>query len=99
MTPEGKVKREIKKYLDALTLAGEVYYFMPVQQGFGKATLDFIICYKGRFFAIETKKPDPKHLVPKMTPRQDAIAAEMRLAGGVAIACSGVEAVKAMLKP
>ena len=51
MTPEGKVKAEIKKGLEALG----IYYFMPVQSGYGKRALDFICCYKGLFIAIEAK--------------------------------------------
>lgn len=37
MTPEGKVKDKIKKLLSRYG----VYYFMPVQSGFGPAGLDF----------------------------------------------------------
>jgi penicillin-binding protein-related factor A (putative recombinase) len=38
---------------------------MPVPSGYGESTLDYIGCYKARFFAIETKKPGGK-----LTPRQ-----------------------------
>lgn len=51
MTPEGKVKKEIKQYLDSIG----AYYFMPVQMGYGAKTLDFLCCIKGRFVAIEAK--------------------------------------------
>ena len=37
MTPEGRVKNAIKEVLDKFG----VYYFMPVQTGFGAAGLDF----------------------------------------------------------
>jgi hypothetical protein len=50
MTPEGKVKARVKRALAALP--GKVYSFMPVQTGYGAPTLDFLICYRGRFFAI-----------------------------------------------
>lgn len=52
MTPEGKVKAKVKKVLKELG----AYYSMPIGGGFGNAGVpDFLICYKGRFIAIETK--------------------------------------------
>jgi len=52
MTPEGKVKKKVKTCLELLG----AYYAMPVASGFGNAGVpDFLICYKGRFIAIETK--------------------------------------------
>lgn len=64
-TPEAKVKRKVKELLNA----EGVYYFMPVQVGYGARTLDFLCCHKGQFFAIETKAPGKK-----MTEQQCAIA-------------------------
>lgn len=66
MTPEGKVKQQIKKILDAY----DVYYFMPHGGMFGNIGVpDFVACYHGWFLAIEAKakgnKPSPrqeKHL-------------------------------------
>lgn len=53
-TPEGKVKKEIKEYLDSIG----AYYFMPVQMGMGvRGTPDFLCCVRGRFVAIEAKAP------------------------------------------
>lgn len=59
-TPEGKVKAAVKKLLDERG----AYYFMPVKRTMGKKTLDFLVCYRGRFLAIETKagKPEPTKL-------------------------------------
>jgi len=57
MTPEGRVKQKVKEIL------GEypgLYYYMPVQTGFGQTSLDFIGCYAGRFFAVETKREGKK---------------------------------------
>lgn len=54
-TPEGAVKKEI-----TATLRGyypHVYFFMPVQGGYGAATLDYLGCHRGRAFAIEAKAP------------------------------------------
>ena len=72
-TPEGKVKDEVKDYLNSLG----AYHFWPVQTGYGAATVDCIGCYKGHFFAIETKRPGGKP-----TPRQLATLAKMHAAGG-----------------
>ena len=54
MTPEGEVKQEILHGLVGL----DAYYFMPVQTGFGKRTVDILACYKGRFIAIECKRAE-----------------------------------------
>jgi hypothetical protein len=52
MTPEGRVKHKVKGILDQYP---SMYYYMPVQTGYGQATLDFIGCYNRLFFSIETK--------------------------------------------
>ena len=72
-TPEGKVKRRVSQLLKA---GQEVYYFMPVQTGYGSPTLDYLGCSRGRAFAIETKAPGKKP-----TTRQLAIIKEMERAG------------------
>lgn len=79
-TPEGKVKRKVDKVLTAFGC----YYFMPVQTGYGKKTLDYIGCFRGRFFAVETKAPGEK-----TTPLQDLIIAEMRHVGGQVFVVDG----------
>ena len=55
-TPEGKVKAAIKAVLKRVG----AYYHMPVQNGMGAPSLDFVCCYKGRFVAIEAKAPGEK---------------------------------------
>ena len=72
-TPEGRTKHLLKKFLDAQG----VYYFMPVQTGYGRSSVDFLCCDKGIFFAIETKRPG----VNKPTTRQSLVMQEMRKAG------------------
>lgn len=72
MTPEGKVKAKIKQLLEKYN----VYYFMPVQTGFGKRSLDFLGCVGGNFFAIEAKRPGEEP-----TRKQSVTIREMEKAG------------------
>jgi len=52
MTPEGKVKKRVKEILKELG----AYYVMPVTGGYGNSGApDFLVCYRGIFFGIETK--------------------------------------------
>src|SRR5882672_1399890 len=55
MTPEGRVKKKVRRYLD--TVGPNLWYFMPVPMLYQVRTLDYIGCYRGNFFAIETKAP------------------------------------------
>jgi hypothetical protein len=89
MTPEGVLKKQVKAYLDE----HGAYYFMPVQMGFGAATVDFLCCVKGRFVAIETK------IWPRRaTPRQLACLKSVRDAGGIGFVAYEVEAMQSNLK-
>ena len=74
MTPEGLVKKELKKLLTSIG----AYYYMSVPVGYGKSTVDFLVCYKGQFYAIETKREG----VGKPTARQACIMREIAEAGG-----------------
>ena len=51
MTPEGRVKQQVDKYLKD----HGIYYFKPVQTGYGATTLDYLCCWNGRFVGIECK--------------------------------------------
>ena len=53
MTPEGKVKKEIKAYLDSIG----AYHIWPVPTGYGPKLVDCYACLRGRFVAIEVKAP------------------------------------------
>ncbi len=72
MTPEGAVKAKVT----ALLKKYEAYYHMPVMNGMGAPSLDYVICSKGRFGAVETKAGNKKP-----TPRQEQTIAKMRAAG------------------
>jgi len=77
MTKESDVKTAVKKYLTSLG----AYRYMPVPMGYGAATVDFLVCHKGRFYAIETKRPG----VVGCTVRQQATLKLVQLAGGTTI--------------
>lgn len=81
MTPEGKVKEKVKKLLKA---AG-AYYHMPVQNGMGKPSLDFVCCHRGLFLAIETKTEKGD-----LTLRQKLTMEEMQKAGAVVLVIRGL---------
>lgn len=90
MTPEGYVKKAVKKELDAYP---DHYREMPVPGGFGKSGLDFTVCFFGKFVAIETKKPKGEP-----TPRQEQRIREITAAGGIAIVISSVEQAQGELR-
>lgn len=73
MTPEGKVKAKVK----ALLKEFGAYQHWPVQAGYGKPCLDCHGCYKGWYFAVETKAPGKRP-----TPRQEITIEEIAETGG-----------------
>lgn len=85
-TLEGKVKEDVKKYLTAIG----AYYFMPVQMGYGQSTLDFLVCWKGRFIGIECKRPG----LMEPTARQSLIMAQITRADGHAFVVDSVEMLR-----
>ena len=90
-TPEGKVKKEIKKYLDEIG----AWYYMPVSNGMGRVGCpDFIICYRGHFLAVEAKAPGKLFNV---TPNQQREIEGIREALGLAIVADSVETVKEII--
>ena len=77
MTPEAKVKKKVKKILED----HGAYYAMPIGAGFGNAGVpDFLICFKGRFIAVECKANGGK-----TTKLQAKHLEDIRAAGGVAV--------------
>ena len=75
-TPEGKVKQKIKKLLNQYG----VYSHMPVQNGMGAPTLDFVCCINGIYLSIEAKTRGKKP-----TTRQEKTMSQISAAGGIAI--------------
>jgi hypothetical protein len=82
VTPEAKVKVVLRRRLDALGC----YTFMPVQTGYGATSLDFLVCWNGRFIAIETKAEGNKP-----TARQKLVAKAIIAAGGAVLVIDSVE--------
>lgn len=53
-TPEGRVKEKVKKVLNEQG----IWWYMPVQTGWGVAGIpDFVCCKNGVFLGVETKAP------------------------------------------
>jgi hypothetical protein len=92
MTPEGKVKNEVKKWLKL----HKIWFYCPVQNGMGVVGIpDFICCMGGRFLAIETKAPGKLN---NTTPNQDRQLANIRFSGGLAVVVDGTEYLDKMLE-
>jgi hypothetical protein len=77
MTPEGKVKLQINRAL--ATLDRRIYKFMPVQSGYGKKTLDYLLCVNGYFIAIEAKAPGKDFTALQTQTAEDICAAGGRV--------------------
>jgi activator of 2-hydroxyglutaryl-CoA dehydratase len=88
-TPEGVVKKEIKKWLDVQ----KVYYFMPVQTGYGRRTVDILLCWHGQFVAVEVKRPGGT--AKKFQAR---IIADVIKAGGVGVSVDSLQALQFFLE-
>jgi hypothetical protein len=73
MTPEAKVKAAVKAELARQS----AYKHMPVQNGMGEPALDFHVCHRGMYAAIETKAPGKKP-----TPRQMQTIRKVVASGG-----------------
>jgi hypothetical protein len=81
LTPEGRVKEKVKRVLKATN----VWYFMPVSNGMGKMGIpDFVCCFNGKFFTVETKAPGKKP-----TKLQDMQMTQIGSAGGKAFVIDG----------
>jgi hypothetical protein len=82
MTPEAKVKHHVRMLLTELG----IWFFMPVQTGYGVGGIpDFVCCWKGMFIAIECKAPGKMNTV---TPLQERTITEIREHGGRAVVVS-----------
>lgn len=88
MTPEGRVKAAIKRWLDR----HGAWHFSPSANGFGMAGVpDIICCYAGRMIAIEVKAHGKLNALTEL---QKLRIDEIRRAGGVAFAADCIEIVE-----
>lgn len=88
-TPERRVKKEVEKVLDA----NDVYYFYPSTHGYGRSGVpDIIACVAGKFLAIETKAAGKE-----ATALQKREMKRIHDAGGVALEICGLEEVPVVL--
>src|SRR5215471_3923805 len=88
-TPESLVKAKIKAYLHLIG----AYVFMPVQTGYGAASIDMLVCYDGRFYGLEVKREDGG----EVTPRLEYVIAEIKRAGGRAGVVRSIADVQQLL--
>lgn len=78
MTPERKVKEQVKKQLKQFE--PNIYYFFPATGGYGRNGVpDIVGCLNGRFFSIECKAGRGR-----TTALQDKELASIKQAGGSA---------------
>lgn len=92
MTPEGRVKAAIKRWLDKRG----VWHFSPVSNGMGVHGIpDIIACWKGRFIGIEVKAPGKTGAVTELQKFQ---INGINAAGGVAVVVDSVSALEEALR-
>lgn len=81
------MKEMIKKLLKEMG----AYYHMPVMNGMGAPTLDFICCWKGLYFAIEAKAPGKNATAIQLNTMGD-----IGLAGGRTFVVDGEVSLRAV---
>lgn len=91
MTPEGKVKKKVKEYLQSIG----AWYYMPVSNGMGRVGCpDILVCYQGLFLAFETKAPGK---IKNVTANQQREIDGILRVNGLAHVVDDVEQVKAVI--
>ena len=92
LTPEGRVKKKVKEYLQSIG----AWYYMPVSNGMGRVGCpDILVCYKGAFVAIETKAPGK---IGHVTANQQREINGIQRANGLAHVVDDVEQVKSIIQ-
>lgn len=90
MTPEGRVKKQVRKILDNFW---GVHVWMPVPHGYGASGLDFHCIVNGYALVIETKAPGKW-----LTGPQRETARQIYVAGGAMFFISNNDGLRALLK-
>lgn len=83
---EKAVKDAVKKHLKAMG----AYHHWPVQTGYGAPCLDCHGCYKGIYFAVETKRPGLKP-----SAQQEFTIQQIKDAGGLVYVVDSLESARA----
>ena len=84
MTPEGRVKAAVKKYLKDRG----VWFYAPVSNGMGVHGIpDFVCCWDGKFLGIETKAPGKRR---NTSTAQEIQLAAIHKANGIAVVIDDV---------
>jgi len=92
MTPEGKVKKQVKEYLKSIG----AWYYMPVSNGMGRVGCpDILVCYQGLFMAFETKAPGK---IKNVTANQQREIDDILRVNGLARVVDDVEQVKEAIR-
>ena len=92
MTPEGKVKKQVKEYLQSIG----AWYYMPVSNGMGRVGCpDILVCYLGLFMAFETKAPGK---IKNVTANQQREINDISRAYGLARVVDNVDQVKEAIR-
>ena len=90
-TPESDLKDKVKSYLSGIP---NLFFWMPVPTGYGMRGIpDFVGCYRGIFFAIETKAPRGKE-----TPWQRLTREKIIAAGGRSTVAWEIEEVRCFIR-
>ena len=85
VTPEGKVKYKLVKFLNSLE--PRPYMFFPATGGYGRSGVpDVVGCWKGKMFAIECKAEGKGRYVTALQHRE---LQRINEAGGVAFVYDG----------
>ena len=89
MTPEGRVKNDIKKYLKTVE---DCWFFMPIGGPYSAHGIpDIIGCVGGEFFAIECKAPGK---AGSTTANQERVIEEINASGGVVFVATDAKQVR-----
>ena len=92
MTPEAKVKKKVKEYLQSVG----AWYYMPVSNGMGRVGCpDILVCYLGYFLAFETKAPGK---IKNVTPNQLREINGIQRANGLAHVVDDVAQVREIIE-
>lgn len=77
----GKLEAQVKKECRTWLREHGAYVFSPVQHGFGAATVDDLVCFRGHFVAIEYKR----EYGGRTTSRQLQVLTAVNGAGGFGV--------------